>query len=153
MRISFCIIAITLLFLSCNKDKTTYTPTPYSITIPTHFPQMEIPLDNPMTEEGIELGRHLFYEKKLSGDNTMSCSSCHLPENAFAENSQFSTGIDGISGNRNAMPLFNLGWEEFFFWDGRKNTLENQILDLLTRCVQKNVKFSPDDIFGNVDSQ
>lgn len=117
-----------MLFLSCNKDKTTFTPIPYAINIPSHFPEMEIPQDNPMTEEGIELGRFLFYEIKLSGDNTMSCSSCHLPEYGFAENTSFSTGIDGISGNRNAMPLFNLGWEDFFFWDGRRNTLEGQIL-------------------------
>ena len=74
---------------------------------------MEIPTDNPMTEEGIELGRFLFYEKQLSGDNSMSCASCHKIENAFAENAQYSVGIDGISGFRNSMPLFNLGWEEF----------------------------------------
>ena len=102
---------------SCTKDKV-YTPTPYTLISPSHFPEMEIPLDNPMTEEGIELGRFLFYEKKLSGDNSMSCASCHLAENAFAESLQYSVGIDGISGTRNAMPLFNLGWKEFFFWDG-----------------------------------
>jgi len=136
MRNLFCFFAISLMFLSCNKDKTTYTPIPYTLDIPSHFPDMEIPADNPMTEEGIELGRHLFYEVKLSGDNTMSCSSCHMPENGFAENTSFSTGIDGVSGNRNAMPLFNLGWEEFFFWDGRRNSLEEQILEPVPNPIE-----------------
>ncbi len=123
------------LCLSCNKDRV-YSPTPFIISTPSHFPNMIIPADNPMTEEGIELGRFLFYEKRLSGDNTMNCASCHLSENAFAESSQYSTGIDGISGTRNAMPLFNLGWEEFFFWDGRKSTLESQILEPVPNPIE-----------------
>ena len=87
-----------LLIFSCNKEKAVFTPTPYTLNTPSHFPSMEIPTDNPMTEEGIELGRFLFYEKQLSGDNSMSCASCHKIENAFAENAQYSVGIDGISG-------------------------------------------------------
>lgn len=115
-------------FLSCKKDKVGYEPTPYQLEIPSHFPSMIIPEDNPMTVEGVELGRFLFYEKKLSGDNTMSCGSCHAPSAAFSDNDQFSTGIDGIQGTRNSMALINLGWQNFFFWDGRSKTLEEQIL-------------------------
>ena len=59
-------------FLSCKKDKVGYEPTPYQLEIPSHFPQMQIPEDNPMTVEGVELGRLLFYEKKHSGDNSIS---------------------------------------------------------------------------------
>lgn len=81
-----------------------------------------------MTVEGVELGRFLFYEKKLSGDNTMSCASCHFQENGFSDPAQFSVGIDDIPGNRNSMALINLGWQNFFFWDGRAKTLEEQIL-------------------------
>ena len=115
-------------FLSCKKDKVGYEPTPYQLEIPSHFPSMPIPGDNPMTVEGVELGRFLFYEKKLSGDNTMSCGSCHAPSAAFSDKNQFSTGIDGIQGTRNSMALINLGWQNFFFWDGRSKTLEEQIL-------------------------
>jgi cytochrome c peroxidase len=89
---------------------------------------MIIPSDNPMTVEGVELGRYLFYEKRLSGDNTMNCATCHMPEHGFSDNNQFSTGIDGIQGTRQSMALINLGWENFFFWDGRETTLESQIL-------------------------
>lgn len=116
------------IFLSCKKDKVSYEPTPYTLKIPSHFPDMPIPEDNPMTVEGVELGRKLFYEKLLSGDNTMSCGGCHAPSKSFADTSQFSFGIDGQHGTRNAMALINLGWNSFFFWDGRAKTLEEQIL-------------------------
>ena len=135
MKHSIYIFIFLGLCLSCNKDRV-YSPTPFTISTPSHFPNMIIPADNPMTEEGIELGRFLFYEKRLSGDNTMNCASCHLSENAFAESSQYSTGIDGISGTRNAMPLFNLGWEEFFFWDGRESSLEAQILEPVPNPIE-----------------
>ena len=125
-----------LLIFSCNKEKVVFTPTPYTLNTPSHFPSMEIPTDNPMTEEGIELGRFLFYEKQLSGDNSMSCASCHKIENAFAENAQYSIGIDGISGLRNSMPLFNLGWEDFFTWDGSKSSLEAQILEPVPNPIE-----------------
>jgi cytochrome c peroxidase len=114
------LVCITL--ISCRKDKVGYEPSPYALEIPSHFPDMLIPADNPLTAEGVELGRFLFYEKRLSGDNSMSCASCHMPENGFSDNNQFSSGIDGIQGNRQSMALVNLGWENFFFWDGRKTS-------------------------------
>ncbi|MDQ3101594.1 MAG: cytochrome-c peroxidase [Bacteroidota bacterium] len=103
-------------------------PTPYGLQIPENMPPMLIPANNPLTVEGVKLGRHLFYEERLSGNNTLSCASCHAPENAFSDQAQFSTGIDGIMGTRQSMALMNLGWETSFFWDGRAATLEDQIL-------------------------
>ena len=80
-----------------------------------------IPIDNPQTIEGIALGKKLFFDPILSADNTQACANCHTPENAFTDNDRFSAGVDGILGNRNAMPLFNLAWnyDEKFFWDGK----------------------------------
>jgi cytochrome c peroxidase len=124
--ITFAIVAT--IFSSCKKDKVGYEPVPYVLDIPSHFPDMIIPSDNPMTVEGVALGRKLFYEKQLSGDNTQACAACHSPQTAFSDDNQFSTGIDGIEGNRNSMALINLGWQNFFFWDGRSATLEEQIL-------------------------
>lgn len=114
---------------SCSKDPFIgeYVPTPYVLQIPEGFPPMVVPESNPMTVEGVELGRHLFYDKKLSGDLTQSCASCHIQSTAFSDPARFSTGITGAQGNRNAMALINLGWERFFFWDGRAATLEDQI--------------------------
>lgn len=125
-HILFILSVLTL--LSCRKDKVGYVATPYKLEIPSHFPNMIIPSDNPLTVEGVELGRHLFYEKRLSGDNSMSCASCHMREHGFSDYNQFSTGIDEIQGTRQSMALINLGWENFFFWDGRETTLEGQIL-------------------------
>ncbi len=104
-----------------------HDPTPYALEIPSNFSQMAIPADNPLTVEGVKLGRHLFYEVRLSGDNTMSCASCHGQAIAFSDGDQFSTGIQGLQGTRNSMALQNLGWEDRFFWDGRALSLEDQI--------------------------
>ncbi|MFM7301297.1 MAG: cytochrome-c peroxidase [Crocinitomicaceae bacterium] len=136
MRTLVCLLVITFMFFSCRKDNTRYLPTPYNLEIPSHFPDMIIPADNPMTVEGVELGRFLFYEKRLSGDNTQSCASCHLPSASFSDPNQYSTGIDGIQGNRHSMALVNLGWEDFFFWDGRKTTLETQILEPVPNPIE-----------------
>ncbi|HBW86917.1 MAG TPA: cytochrome-c peroxidase [Crocinitomicaceae bacterium] len=136
MRTLICWLAITFIFFSCRKDNTRYFPTPYNLEIPSHFPDMIIPADNPMTVEGVELGRFLFYEKRLSGDNTQSCASCHLPSASFSDPNQYSTGIDGIQGTRHSMALVNLGWEDFFFWDGRKTTLETQILEPVPNPIE-----------------
>jgi cytochrome c peroxidase len=127
---------------SCRKEKVSFIPTPYAIDIPSHFPQMNIPEDNPMTEEGIELGRFLFYETKLSGDNTMSCASCHQLNSSFADNVALPLGIQGIAGTRNSMPLFNLGWDDFFTWDGRKTSLEGQILEPVPNPIEMHLKWT-----------
>ncbi|MBL7945389.1 MAG: cytochrome-c peroxidase [Flavobacteriales bacterium] len=126
---------LALLLNGCRRDEDHFrvipppVGTPLEVAVPANFPPMPIPADNPFTEEGVALGRFLFYEELLSGDNTMSCASCHSPEVAFTDDgNQFSTGIDGIQGTRNAMALINLAWDTRFFWDGRALTLEDQIL-------------------------
>ena len=105
-----------------------HTPTPYALEIPLGFPPMPIPSDNPLTVEGVKLGRHLFFEPRLSGNNTMSCAACHSAAAAFSDPARVSVGIDGVAGTRNAMALINLGWESRFFWDGRAMSLEQQVL-------------------------
>jgi cytochrome c peroxidase len=112
--------------------------TPYDLVIPPFFPPMDIPADNPLTVEGVELGRYLFWEKKLSGNNTMSCGSCHLPDKGFSDPNQFSIGETGAIGTRQAMPLVNMGWSTTFFWDGRAPTLEVQILEPIENPIEMN---------------
>lgn len=128
--------------IACKKDTVAYEPTPYELKIPSHFPDMPIPAYNPMTVEGVALGRKLFYEKKLSGDNTMSCGACHSPQAAFSDPNQFSTGIDGSVGNRNAMALINLGWDSFFFWDGRAKSLEELVLEPVENPIEMHEDWS-----------
>lgn len=136
MRYLLLIFVIIGIGYSCKKDKVGFVATPYDLKIPSHFPDMEIPFDNPMTVEGVSLGRKLFYEKRLSGDNSISCATCHAPANAFSDPNQFSTGIDGIQGNRNSMALINLGWNSFFFWDGRAKSLEEQIIQPVINPIE-----------------
>jgi cytochrome c peroxidase len=92
------------------------------------FPQVKLPADNPLTEEGVALGRQLFHDTRLSINGTQSCASCHDQKNAFADPRRFSLGAQQQVGKRNAMPLFNLAWHQAFFWDGRAPTLREQVL-------------------------
>ena len=102
-------------------------PIALELEIPSNLPPMTVPDDNVMTYEGVDLGRRLFYDVRLSGDNAMSCGSCHHQNVGFADNSgTFSEGIDGQLGDIQAMPLVNLGWSEALFWDGRSIGLEDQ---------------------------
>jgi cytochrome c peroxidase len=136
MKAGYFILLGLFILASCRKDpeftEMNTNTTPYQINYPAriskYIPPMPIPADNPMTVEGVELGRKLFYEKKLSGDNSMSCAGCHDPALAFNDPAALSVGIDGIAGFRNAMPLINLGWMNTLFWDGRATSLEHQAL-------------------------
>lgn len=135
-------------FATCKKDpaiyvENIYNPAPYKLTYPTGVLPPNIPAENPLTVEGVELGRRLFYDKKLSGDNTMSCASCHGQAFAFTDNNnQFSKGITNEFGKRNAMPIFNLAWEKTFFWDGGAPNLESQIVGPLTSPIEMHSSFA-----------
>lgn len=115
---------------------------PIDLDVPQLFQQNllppVIPADNPQTVEGITLGRKLFFDPILSGDGTQSCASCHAPDAAFSDRRRFSVGINGIEGDRNAMPLFNLAWNwnQSFFWDGRAIGLEEQALFPVTDPIE-----------------
>jgi cytochrome c peroxidase len=89
---------------------------------------MPVPEENPLTPERIELGRRLFFERRLSRDRTVSCSTCHDPERAYSDGRAVAVGIFGRRGRRNAPALINRGYGRLFFWDGRAATLEEQVL-------------------------
>ncbi len=135
---------ILVVLLSCSKDNNTtnpivnpqgYEPVPYDLVIPGTLDQKlinpVIPSNNPLTVEGVALGKKLFFDKILSVDNSVSCATCHSPQDAFSDTNQFSIGVNGQTGTRNSMPLFNLAWnfEEKFFWDGHKFSIEQQALE------------------------
>ncbi|MFN4886309.1 MAG: cytochrome-c peroxidase [Bacteroidota bacterium] len=137
MKAGLYILIFTAILASCKPEvEEPVYGTPYTLVIPQGLPTMAIPANNPMTYEGIALGKKLFYDPILSGDNTQSCASCHLQINGFTDPNQFSTGIDGVQGNRNAMPLINLGWQTKFFWDGGANGLESQVLGPITNPIE-----------------
>jgi cytochrome c peroxidase len=89
---------------------------------------LPVPEDNPITLEKIELGRRLFFDRRLSRDGSISCSSCHDPERAFSDGRAVAVGVFGRTGRRNSPALINRGYGRSFFWDGRIKTLEEQVL-------------------------
>lgn len=131
------VLVVFVYWIGCTKDDPksgdlthiAYNPTSHTYFIPPGFPQLEYPADNPPTKEAIELGRKLFYDPILSGDSTMGCFSCHNQKFAFSDSTATSTGIDGLNGKRSTMSLIDIGFHyDFFFWDGRAVSLEDQAL-------------------------
>jgi cytochrome c peroxidase len=110
--------------------------TPYHLTISRFAPQPDLPRDNPITVEGVALGGKLFFDRRLSADNSESCATCHNPHLAFSQPRRFSRGIDGEIGTRNAMTLQNLAWKDSFFWDGRAATLREQVLQPIQNPIE-----------------
>lgn len=102
--------------------------TPYRLSVSERLPKVKLPEDNPLTVEGVELGRRLFNESRLSRNNAQSCASCHEPTKAFTDGQSHSLGAGGQRGRRNAMSLANLAWASEFFWDGRAKSLREQVL-------------------------
>lgn len=106
---------------------------PYPLSTPAYFGKHYfIPKDNPLTVEGVALGRMLFYETALSANQKISCATCHQQSKAFTDGLTKSIGIDKIPFRRNAMAIINLLWTRNFFWDGRASSLETQVEGPLT---------------------
>ena len=120
----------------CDEPIDEFNPSPYNLVIPSTLPPIDIPEENPLTIEGVELGRMLFYEPLLSGDGTQACASCHMQSAGFTDSARYSTGIDGLQGSRNAMVVFNLAWSPTLFWDGRASSLEEQALDPIVNPIE-----------------
>lgn len=104
--------------------------TPIYLDVPKNWPKPVYDFSkNPLTEEGFQLGRHLFYDPILSRDNTISCASCHLQQTGFTHvDHDLSHGIDGKIGTRNSLTLQNLAWSKTFMWDGGVNHLDVQAI-------------------------
>lgn len=133
--------------LLIGQDTTTYTynPTPYEVIRPSWFPPPILPANNPLSEQGVLLGRKLFYDPILSGDSTQSCASCHNQAYAFTDNGKrFSEGIDGLQGNRNAMTIVNFAYnpERKFFWDGRSYGLAAQALGPVPNPIEMHLSWA-----------
>ncbi len=115
-------------------------PRPYPFPKLEFFPPMPRPAANPVTIEGVALGRFLFYDPILSADSSFSCASCHRQEKAFSDGgNRFSRGLAGEPLRRNTMPLFNLAWYRSYFWDGKAESLEAQVLHPVRAAGEMNL--------------
>jgi cytochrome c peroxidase len=111
---------------------------PASFSAPPIPAQDNMPATNVTTDIGATLGRVLFYDKRLSTNQTVSCSSCHQREHGFSDPHKFSVGFNGGLTGRNSMGLSNARWYQrrHFFWDERANTLEDQVLQPIQNAVE-----------------
>src|SRR5687767_8447231 len=117
--------------------------TPYEFPKPAYFPAMPVSDVNPVSKEGAELGRYLFYDPVLSSDSTISCAGCHRQEVAFSDApKQFSAGVGGELQVRNTLPLFNLAWYPSLFWDGRAPSLERQVFQPVSAHGEMNLEWN-----------
>ncbi|MDE0308399.1 MAG: hypothetical protein OXI60_01010 [Acidiferrobacterales bacterium] len=111
-----------------KKDLMRYVENP-----PLGLPQVVFPEDNPITREKIDLGRKLFFDRRLSINNTLSCAVCHIPEQGFTNNElATAVGVEGRSVLRNSPTLYNVAYQENLFLDGREISLENQVWQPIT---------------------
>lgn len=119
---------LTFLAVSCKEDGVMYDPEPFELQY-NSLPAPNLPADNPLTVQGVELGRMLFYDPQLSRDGSQACASCHRQTDAFTDTATFSLGVAGLEGKRQAMTIFNMAWHENdFFWDGRADLLRDQAI-------------------------
>ncbi len=112
----------------------------YKYNLSIFFPPMPVNKENVVTQEGALLGRYLFYDTILSKNYTMSCASCHKQQVAFSDAPQkYSNGFNNEKMKRNTLPLFNLAWYNKLFWDGRVNSIEEQIFEPVSAHNELNI--------------
>lgn len=100
--------------------------------------KVKAPEDNPTTPAKVELGKKLFFDPRLSGDNKMSCATCHIPKKAYGDGLALSPGANGKPLKRNTQACLNVGFFKSFFWDGRAGSLEEQALAPIQSAVEMN---------------
>jgi len=129
------VLLVAFLATSCGAQRNPETASaaarllgsPVKISAPSGLPPAPIPADNGPTENSIALGRRLFYDTMLSSDDTLSCASCHRPDQYFADGLQVAKGVNGQSGARNTPTVLNAAYSIAQFWDGRAASLEQQV--------------------------
>jgi cytochrome c peroxidase len=167
MKISVAVLALLLALLHVTGGCGTKTPAPATVSekpigapievkAPLGLPPVPIPADNPVTAETVALGRSLFYDKKLSVDNSLACASCHNPVNGFTDGQRHSTGFRGQTGTRNAPTVVNAAYSPLQFWDGRANSLEAQAAGPIANPIEMNhphdacvAKLNSDPVYRN----
>ncbi len=120
------------------------------------YEEMKIPADNPMTAAKVELGKQLYYDKRLSGDGSRACYSCHLAKKGLTDGLPIAIGAYNLKLTRSSPTMWNIGYHKEFYWDGRSKTLEAQAKAAWAGgnmgAAGKDGKSSPDDICKKLDA-
>lgn len=104
--------------------------------VPAGLGKLRVPKDNPLTKEKVALGKQLYWDKRLSKDQTISCATCHNPKFGWSDGSPTSKGFGGKFGGRNAPTIINSAYNNFQFWDGRAGSLEEQALGPMQNPIE-----------------
>lgn len=115
---------MSVFFLSCGESFPDLDDSTFILKVRSDFPPMNIPDNNPMTIASVNLGRQLFFDKRLSGDGTISCANCHKATSGFADGATKSLGVDGALGFRNSGALANVAYLPYFNRDGGVRSLD-----------------------------
>jgi cytochrome c peroxidase len=141
-RAAYAVIFATLLGVALSACKAPVSTRPIgetvTITPPLGLPPVPIPPENPPTAQTIALGRLLFYDRRLSKDDTIACASCHMPALSFTDGAKISRGVGGMGGVRNAPSIVNAAYLPLQFWDGRAPSLEEQAAAPIANPVEMN---------------
>lgn len=143
-KIAAFILVIVVNYGCSSDDGNNYQEIEPLVNVPDNFPSFIDSQTNPLTKDGIELGKKLFFDKRLSSNNTVSCASCHHPNLAFTDGVALSNiGVSGNFLHRNSPTLVNLAWStNGLFWDGGSTNLESQAFAPLAH---------PDELFQNLN--
>lgn len=112
--------------------------------VPAGLPKIRFPKDNPPTEAKIALGKQLYFDPRLSSDNTVSCATCHDPKKGWSNGEAVATGVGGLKGGRSAPTIINAAYTGMHFWDGRASSLEDQALGPIQNPIE--MKMSLGDV-------
>ncbi|MGJ4789868.1 cytochrome-c peroxidase [Leptospira koniambonensis] len=140
--------------IGCDSQKKKDTDLTELTYIPSGIlglPDLPVPKNNPQSNDKVSLGAKLYSDKRFSADGTVSCATCHKPEQAFVDKLKVSKGIKNLTGTRNAPTVLNAVYYKTQFWDGRRNDLESQSKDPLLNPVEHGLS-SHDDLIKIVKS-
>ena len=108
--------------------------------VPKGLSKLDIPENNPLTDAKVELGKQLYFDPRLSSDNSVSCATCHDPNKGWSNGEAVATGIRGQKGGRSAPTIINAAYQDFQFWDGRAHLLEGQALGPIQNPIEMDMK-------------
>ena len=147
LRLSRCasgvsLFSIAVVFLMLAGCRTKISEVPIGVPIMIHPPlglsPVPIPVDNRPTAQTISLGRRLFYDQRLSKDNSLSCATCHNPKFDFADGRRVAKGVAEATGIRNVPTIINVAYQPLQFWDGRARDLEQQAASPIADPLEMN---------------
>ncbi|MEX2561492.1 MAG: cytochrome-c peroxidase, partial [Pirellulales bacterium] len=130
-----CLPAARVLALACLVAGPALGET-FDLPLPAGLKPLRIPDDNPLSAAKVELGKQLYFDPRLSRDNTVSCASCHDPAKGWSNGERFATGIGGQVGGRSAPTIINAAYQRLQFWDGRADELEGQALGPIQNPIE-----------------